>query len=239
MRRSRERGKIAPDEWSNFLRGSNTDYSNERFEEDWLDSGIWQKILGLEECSYGFKDLPKSFTNPEHTPLWKALLLSENPTAEKLPQEYEETLTAFQRVMLLKVLREEKLMAVIVKYVNDVLGTKFTVSPPYNLGDCFGDSTNVTPLIFVLSPGADPMIYLQGLARDKDMDTRLKTLSLGQGQGKEASRLIEEGRRAGDWVCLQNCHLAASWMPDLEKIQEHTVSTVSYTHLTLPTNREV
>ena len=223
MRRSRERTKITPDEWSNFLRGSNTDYSHEKFEGDWLDQHIWQKILGLEECSYGFKDLQKSFNNPEHVEIWKIILTSENPINEKLPQEYEDTLTPFQRVMLLKILREEKLMSVIIKYVKDALGIKFTVSPPYNLGDCFGDSTNTTSLIFVLSPGADPMIYLQGLARDKDMDTRLKTLSLGQGQGKEASRLIEEGRRSGDWICLQNCHLAASWMPELEKIQEHTV----------------
>lgn len=56
------------------------------------------------------------------------------------------------------------------------------------------------------------------------MDTRLKMLSLGQGQGKFARDLILNGRKNGDWVCLQNCHLAVSWMPSLEKIQEDQVA---------------
>jgi len=52
------------------------------------------------------------------------------------------------------------------------------------------------------------------------MDGRLRMLSLGKGQGKFAEKYIDNGRRNGDWVCLQNCHLASSWMPDLERIQE-------------------
>jgi dynein heavy chain len=32
--------------------------------------------------------------------------------------------------------------------------------------------------------------------------------------------MIQEAQAAGFWVCLQNCHLSASWMPELEKIQE-------------------
>ena len=202
------------------MRGSNTDFTQEKFDEDWVETSVWQKILGLEECHYNFKDLKKSFKNPEDQKIWKEYLQCENPVEVKLPKELDETFTEFQRVMLLKVLREEKLMIATTKFVFSILGQKFTVSPPYNLAECFADSTNLTPLIFVLSPGADPMIYLQGLAKDKDMDTRLKTLSLGQGQGKEAQRIIDEGRKSGEWVCLQNCHLAASWMPELEKIQE-------------------
>lgn len=53
-------------------------------------------------------------------------------------------------------------------------------------------------------------------AETKNYGERLFTISLGQGQGPKADKLIEEATKNGDWVCLQNCHLSENWMGELE-----------------------
>jgi len=47
-------------------------------------------------------------------------------------------------------------------------------------------------------------------------DSRLTCISLGQGQGENAERNMDAAMKTGDWVMLQNCHLAKSWMESLE-----------------------
>lgn len=88
-------------------------------------------------------------------------------------------------------------------YITQTQGEQFIKPPSFNLAEAYEDSFSTTPLIFILSPGADPMAYLQQLAKDKDMfESKFKYLSLGQGQGEKAKEAILSGRRNGDWICL-------------------------------------
>jgi dynein heavy chain len=82
--------------------------------------------------------------------------------------------------------------------------------PPFDLAAIYKDSSNITPLIFVLSAGSDPMKALESIAVAKKRN--LRAVSLGKGQGIKAENYIKEALKTGDWVVLQNCHLAGIWL---------------------------
>lgn len=50
-------------------------------------------------------------------------------------------------------------------FVLNILGKIFIESPVFDLKGSYNDSTPTTPIIFVLSPGADPIAYLLSLAK--------------------------------------------------------------------------
>lgn len=56
-------------------------------------------------------------------------------------------------------------------------------------------------------------------------------ISLGRGQGPKAEELIAKAQiLKGRWVFLQNCHLAASWMPKLQTLVEKWVSYLFFNY---------
>ena len=76
------------------------------------------------------------------------------------------------------------------------------------------------PLVFVLSAGADPGEMLYKFADEMKMSKKIGAISLGQGQGPIAEKMMNNAIASGGWVLLQNCHLATSFMPRLEAIVE-------------------
>jgi dynein heavy chain len=98
------------------------------------------------------------------------------------------------------------------------IGKFFVESPSATMDVIYGDTDVKTPLIFVLSVGADPTSSLLKFAKDRNFVEKLNVISLGQGQGPKAEALIRSSKKNGEWVMLQNCHLAKSWMTSLETI---------------------
>lgn len=62
----------------------------------------------------------------------------------------------FDKLLILKVFKPEKLMFAFQRYVLQELGQVYSESPVASMDALFSSSDQKTPIIFVLSQGADP-----------------------------------------------------------------------------------
>uniref|UniRef100_H2Y3I1 Dynein heavy chain region D6 P-loop domain-containing protein n=4 Tax=Ciona TaxID=7718 RepID=H2Y3I1_CIOIN len=121
---------------------------------------------------------------------------------------------------MLRCLRADMVTSAMQDYVAKFMGQRFIEPQTSDLGVVFKESSPVTPLIFVLSTGTDPAADLYKFAEEMRFSKKLSAISLGQGQGPRAEALIRSAMDRGKWVFFQNCHLAPSWMPNLERLIE-------------------
>lgn len=138
-------------------------------------------------------------------------MASREPQGEALPAPWGERLSPFQRLAVLRCLRPDKLVPAVHGYVVETLGPRYVEPQEFQLQPIYEDSQPGVPLIFVLSPGADPMADLLRFAEAKAR--RVEAVSLGQGQGPVAEAAVRDAMAGGYWVVLQNCHLAKSFLP--------------------------
>ena len=183
---------------------------------DWLTDPAWAELCRLANVP-AYAGLTGSFMKDAEA--WKPLYNSTNPHTEPLPGTFNK-LDTFKKLLLVRCIRPDKLVPAVQEFVTEKMDERYVMPPLFNLGACYADSTPITPLIFVLSPGSDPTAALLQFAEEQEMSSRMSSISLGQGQGPKAKRAIDDAVKMGAWVVLQNCHLATSWMPHLEKMCE-------------------
>lgn len=203
---------------------------------------LWSKCVVLEATLPAFAGLCGDIMGKSSA--WALYLESESLSAQRLPGAWETKLNEFQKLTLLRVLREDHILFGIKRYVLSVLGESFLEPASPDLRAIVPESANKTPIIFYLAQGMDPTGALIQLARDQgiyDPEAALsdspstsatglgfgdlKIVSLGQGQEPIAEKAIEICQRAGYWLCIENCHLVPEWMPRLEQIIDRTMTS--------------
>uniref|UniRef100_A0A8C4N1H9 Dynein heavy chain 10, axonemal n=1 Tax=Eptatretus burgeri TaxID=7764 RepID=A0A8C4N1H9_EPTBU len=193
---------------------------------EWLPDQAWEDVLRLAEVSpQSFCALPEELRMKES--IWKIWFDSDTPEQMPFPGGFEEDLSAFQRLLLIRCFRVDRVFRAVTDYVSTTTGEKYVQPPVVSFENILEQSCPTSPIVLILSPGSDPAGDLTKLAERKRFDTaRLCFLAMGQGQEKSALQLLENSVKQGSWLMLQNCHLLALWLRDLEK----ALQRISKTH---------
>ncbi|XP_072373357.1 dynein axonemal heavy chain 6 [Scyliorhinus torazame] len=240
----RQNEEISDAEWNFFLRGAVV-LDQERPPKppiSWLRITMWDTCCNLEDHLPCFKGISEEIAATHikiklgrldlgiNPPSYEGYLTDLPPYSPKPPDteaedqayvitgHWDERLSLFQKLILIKSFMEEKVVFAITDFVIETLGKEFVENPPVDLATLYQDMSNNVPLIFILSTGSDPMGAFLRFAKEKDYIERVLSISLGQGQGPIAEKLIKEALKTGNWIFLQNCHLAVSWMLTMEEL---------------------
>uniref|UniRef100_A0A8C5G6F5 Uncharacterized protein n=1 Tax=Gouania willdenowi TaxID=441366 RepID=A0A8C5G6F5_GOUWI len=210
--------KINMVEWRYLLSGGIPVQDRPNPAVSWLSERAWQDILGLSNLE-NFCSLAESFS--KHLKGFQRVFDSNQPHRQPLPGEWDTKLDSFQKLLVLRCLRTDCFIQGLQDFVSAQLGQHFIEPQTSDLSAVFRESSSTTPLIFVLSPGTDPAADLYKFADEMQFSKKMSAISLGQGQGPFAEIMMNAAMEKGHWVFFQNCHLAPSWMPSLERLIEN------------------
>uniref|UniRef100_A0A3P9QEZ7 Dynein heavy chain ATP-binding dynein motor region domain-containing protein n=1 Tax=Poecilia reticulata TaxID=8081 RepID=A0A3P9QEZ7_POERE len=136
------------------------------------------------------------------------------PEQAPFPMKYKKNLSAFQKLLLLRCFRVDRVFRGVTDYVTVIMS----------------ENTASSPIVFILSPGSDPASDLMKLAESSGFGgSKFKFLAMGQGQDKVAAS-------RGQWLMLQNCHLLVKWLKELEKALERITKPNPNFRLWITTN---
>lgn len=215
------RGNITPLKWESFLKGVGVIDRKDQIENPdpkLFNENNWDLVSVFQNTDSIWKILVDDFGN--NLNFWKKFAESEEPFRLELPEYLESSIGLFDKLLLIKILKPDKLFFSLNAYIEANMGTFFIENLENNIEAIYKASDCFTPIIFIISQGSDPASIVKSLGEKYDFKIyhKLLPISLGQGQGKRASALITKGVEEGLWILLENCHLAKTWMPDLEQI---------------------
>ncbi|XP_077600352.1 dynein axonemal heavy chain 10-like [Stigmatopora nigra] len=228
--------RVPQEELEFFIKGNlSLEKSSRQKTCNWLPDAGWEDVVKLSELFPSqFESLPDEVNR--NSAEWQSWYDLDAPEQAPLPMRYDDKLTDFQKLLLLRCFRVDRVYRAITDYVTVTMGERYVQPPVINFDVIYEQSTQYSPIVFILSPGSDPGADLMKLADRTGFGSKFKFLAMGQGQEKVALHLLELAAARGQWLMLQNCHLLVKWLKDLEKCIERVSKPHPSFRLWLTTN---
>lgn len=160
------RGELDDTEWRFLLTGGvGATPSKPNPAPQWMSDKIWGELMRASATLTSFKGFDDAVA--QNLEPWKELYDHPQPHTHKLVEPYLSTMNALQKLIVVRIFRPDKVVPMVSDFVSETLGKKFTEPPAFDLVGCHADSHCCAALIFVLSPGSDPMNQLLKFAETK------------------------------------------------------------------------
>lgn len=195
---------------------------------NWISNEAWLNVVELSQSQKFYANLPTDMAANEA--MWRRWYEDNEPENMNIP-DYEQRLVEsvgigpFLRLLIVRTLRMDRCMLMCKWFVKNIedMGPKFVEPVTDTIESIFEGMVSTTPVIFLLSQGADPTENIETLARKRKLPPPA-VISMGEGQEVVAIRAMTAAAASGGWVLLQNCELCLEMMTTMEdfltKLQE-------------------
>ena len=187
-------------------------------EVDWLAGRAWKELCWLSELPR-FQGLVQGVL--EAPAQWRKLLEREDPHEYKLPGVWRQRLDEFQFLLVLRVLRPNKLPQALKSFVGNLLGDTLETHTKPSIRQLRTESR--VPVLLLLQDYAFPATEVAQLAQAKGKT--LRELVIKQDGRDQVVEQLLAASKTGDWVLIQNIFLSPSFLPQLHAaIQQATAA---------------
>lgn len=187
----------------------------------WLSNEAWLNVIELSQSQKFFANLPNDMAANEA--MWRRWYEDNEPESMNIP-DYEQKIGEvqiigpFYRLLVVRSLRMDRCMLMCKWFVRNTeqMGPTFVEPVTDTIESIYDGMNSDTPVIFLLSIGADPTDSIEGLARKRKLPSPA-VISMGEGQEPVAIKAMQAGAANGTWVLLQNCELGLDLMQQMEE----------------------
>ena len=90
---------------------------------------------------------------------WQRWFDSEMPEVAKLPGDYQNFLSNFDRLILLRAMRPDRVTTALRSWIEEMMGKEYVFQKPFDMVATFAETSNQTPTFFVLFAGVSIYKY--------------------------------------------------------------------------------
>lgn len=178
----------------------------------WLKPETWRLICKLDNLKT-FKDFTKSFII--NINIWITVLQTDQLILNvTLPGSLH--FTQFHKLMLAKIFTPTRMYDNLISFIRGELGSEYLSRFSFHPTNTYNESNSLCPILLIAVPSSNIRETVENLSEKKMVKHTFRTLSVGENDREQISYLIDEARRSGSWVLLENCHFSQECFRILE-----------------------